>query len=80
LPIALARFATTAKITAINRLPPLRRLVTLMAFMHCLKTSAHDDQFESNSVGQSDAHWDGIKVRSLFSNGSGVSREVHAPF
>ncbi len=39
----LARYAATAKITAINRLPPMRRLATLVAFIHCLKASAHDD-------------------------------------
>jgi hypothetical protein len=43
---ALARYATTAKVTAINRLPPLRRLATLVAFMHCLKASAYDDALD----------------------------------
>jgi len=47
---ALARFATTAKVTAINRLPPLRRLATLVAFMHCLKSSAHDDALDVLSM------------------------------
>ncbi|CAN5271392.1 hypothetical protein BH10PSE19_BH10PSE19_14030 [soil metagenome] len=43
---ALARFAATAKVTAINRLPPVRRLATLVAFMHCLKSTAHDDALD----------------------------------
>lgn len=43
---ALARFASTAKITAISRLPPVRRLATLVAFIHCLEATAHDDVIE----------------------------------
>jgi hypothetical protein len=43
---ALARFATTAKVTAIGRLPPVRRLATLVAFIHCLEATAHDDAIE----------------------------------
>lgn len=42
----LARFAGTAKITAISRLPPLRRLATLAAFIHCLEATAQDDVVE----------------------------------
>ncbi len=38
---ALARFAATAKVTAITRLPAARRLATLIAFMHCLEAAAH---------------------------------------
>lgn len=40
---AIARFTSTAKVTAISRLPPLRRLATLVAFIHCLESKAHDD-------------------------------------
>ena len=43
---SLARFAMTAKITAISRLPPERRLATLIAFIHCLKATAHDDALD----------------------------------
>jgi len=43
---SLARFATTAKVTAITRLPPLRRLATLVAFVHCLEATAQDDVIE----------------------------------
>lgn len=47
---ALARFAATAKVSAINRLPPLRRLATLVAFMHCLKSAAHDDALDAPDI------------------------------
>lgn len=43
---ALARFAHTAKLTAITRLPTERRLATLVAFLHCLEGTAHDDVLE----------------------------------
>jgi hypothetical protein len=43
---SLARFAGTAKVTAISRLPALRRLATLVAFVHCLEATAHDDVIE----------------------------------
>lgn len=43
---SLARFAGTAKVTAISRLPPVRRLATLVAFIHCLEATAHDDVLE----------------------------------
>ena len=43
---SLARFAGTAKVTAISRLPPVRRLATLAAFIHCLEATAHDDVIE----------------------------------
>lgn len=43
---ALARFANTAKVTAINRLPASRRLATLVAFAVSLEASAHDDALE----------------------------------
>ena len=43
---ALARFAGTAKVTAISRLPPVRRLATLVAFVHCLEATAQDDAVE----------------------------------
>jgi TnpA family transposase len=43
---ALARFAGTAKASAILRLPDARRLATLVAFVHCLEASAQDDALE----------------------------------
>ena len=43
---ALARFATTAKVTAIIRLPVDRRLATLVAFIHRLEATAHDEALE----------------------------------
>ena len=43
---SLARFAGTAKVTAIDRLPPIRRLATLVAFIHCLEATAQDDVIE----------------------------------
>lgn len=42
----LARFAGTAKVTAISRLPEERRLATLVAFIHCLEATVHDDVIE----------------------------------
>ena len=43
---SLARFAGTAKVTAIKRLPAIRRLATLAAFVHDLEATAHDDALE----------------------------------
>ena len=43
---ALARFAGAAKASAILRLPVVRRLATLVAFVHCLEASAQDDALE----------------------------------
>ena len=43
---SLARFAGAAKVTAISRLPPVRRLATLVAFIHCLEATALDDVVE----------------------------------
>lgn len=43
---ALARFANTAKVSAINRLPAARRMATLVAFALCLEATAHDDALE----------------------------------
>jgi hypothetical protein len=43
---ALARFAGAAKASAVLRLPHLRRLATLVAFVHCLESTAIDDALE----------------------------------
>lgn len=43
---SLARFAQKSKVTAIARLPLSRRMATLVAFVHCLESSANDDVLE----------------------------------
>ena len=43
---AMARFAGTAKVSAVARLPEARRTATLVAFVHSLEASAHDDALE----------------------------------
>ncbi|MBA3805845.1 MAG: hypothetical protein H0X14_09075 [Acidobacteria bacterium] len=43
---ALARFATTAKASALARLPPERRLATLVAFVMTLEATALDDALD----------------------------------
>lgn len=43
---SLARFAGVAKVTAINRLSPARRMATLGAFIHCLEATAQDDALD----------------------------------
>jgi hypothetical protein len=43
---SLARFAGTAKVTAISHLAPVRRLATLVAFVHCLEATAQDEAIE----------------------------------
>ena len=43
---SLARFASSAKVTAIARLSPPRRLATLVAFVHRLEATALDDVIE----------------------------------
>lgn len=43
---ALARFAGTAKVSAVLRLPNPRRLAALVAFAHCLEATAQDDALE----------------------------------
>lgn len=43
---ALARFAGTAKVSAVARLPDARRIATLVAFVHCLEASAQDDALD----------------------------------
>ncbi len=43
---ALARFANTAKVSAVARLPADRRIATLVAFVHTLEASAQDDALD----------------------------------
>jgi TnpA family transposase len=40
---SLARFAARARATAISRMPPVRRIATLVAFAYCMEATAHDD-------------------------------------
>jgi hypothetical protein len=46
----LARFANTAKITAISRLPLERKMATLVAFAHHLEVSSQDDALDVLSM------------------------------
>ena len=55
---ALARFASTVKVSAIARLPDDRRTATLAAFVHSLEASAHDDALDVL----------GLMLRELFAN------------
>lgn len=43
---ALARFASTVRVSAVARLPEARRIATLAAFVHCLEASAQDDALD----------------------------------
>lgn len=43
---ALARYASTAKTTALQRLPGKRKLATLVAFSCCMEATAQDDALE----------------------------------
>ncbi|ENE3095013.1 hypothetical protein ABNA37_004837, partial [Shigella flexneri] len=43
---AMARYASTAKITALQRLPEKRKLATLVAFSCCMEATAQDDALE----------------------------------
>jgi len=43
---ALARYASTAKTTALQRLPEKRKLATLVAFSCCMEATAQDDTLE----------------------------------
>jgi hypothetical protein len=59
---ALARFAGAAKARAILRLPALRRMATLVAFVHCLEASALDDALEVLEVILRDLFGDAVKA------------------
>jgi TnpA family transposase len=59
---ALARFAGTAKVTAISRLPPVRRLATLVAFVHCLEATAQDDVVEVLDILLHELFGDAVKA------------------
>jgi TnpA family transposase len=59
---ALARFAGTAKVSAVLRLPNPRRLATLVAFAHCLEATAYDDALEVLEALLSDLFGDAVKA------------------
>ena len=59
---ALARFAGAAKAKAILRLPELRRLATLVSFVHCLEASAQDDALEVLEVILRELFGDAVKA------------------
>ncbi len=63
---SLARFASTARVTALNRLPPERRLATLVAFAHCLEATAQDEALEVLE----------LLLRGLFSEAEKVQRKA----
>ena len=44
--LELARFAATAKVSALERLAPERRMATLVAFVHTLEATAQDDALD----------------------------------
>jgi hypothetical protein len=59
---ALARFAGTAKVSAVLRLPNQRRLATLVAFVYCLEATAQDDALEVLEALLRDLFGDAIKA------------------
>ena len=59
---ALARFAGTAKVSTLLRLPNPRRLATLVTFVHCLEASAQDDGLEVLEVLLRELFGDAIKA------------------
>ena len=61
-----ARFANTAKVTAINRLPASRRMATLVAFALCTEATAHDDALEVPEA----------LLRDLFSNAEKADKKA----
>ena len=44
--LELARFAATAKVSALERLAPERRMATWVAFVHTLEATAQDDALD----------------------------------
>lgn len=63
---ALARFANTAKVSAVARLPEIRRVATLVAFVHSLQASAQDDAIDVLDA----------LLRELFNNAERVNRKA----
>lgn len=63
---SLARFANTAKVTALARLRPERRIATLAAFVHCLEATAQDEALEVLEM----------LLRNLFSTAEKAQRKV----
>jgi hypothetical protein len=69
--LELARFAMTAKVTAIERLPLDRRAATLAAFVYTLEATAQDDALELFEVllaelfGEATATYEQARLRTL---------------
>jgi hypothetical protein len=63
---ALSRFANTVKVSAVARLPDARRVATLVAFIHSLEASAHDDALDVLA----------ILLRDLFAKAEQADRRV----
>ena len=63
---ALARFANTVKVSAVARLPDARRIATLVAFVHSLEASTHDDALDVLDV----------LLRDLFNRAQQADRKV----
>ena len=59
---ALARFAGAAKASAILRLPVVRRVATLVAFVHCLEATTQDDALEVLEVILRELFGDAVKA------------------
>lgn len=62
----LARFASTSKVTAISRLANIRRLATLVAFVHSLEAVAQDDALDVLDM----------LLRNLFGNAEQANRKA----
>lgn len=58
----LARFAASAKVSVIKRLPPARRLATLVAFVQSLEATAQDDALEILEILLRDLFSDAVKA------------------
>ncbi|MFA7061891.1 MAG: hypothetical protein WC156_13875 [Pedobacter sp.] len=67
LPVSIVhRICGTSKVSAILRLPNPRRLATLVAFVHCLESTAQDDALEVLEA----------LLRELFSNAVKADKKV----
>lgn len=62
---SLARFAATAQVSTILRLPAARRLATLVAFVHSLEATAQDDTLEILEMLLRDLFGDALKAERI---------------
>jgi TnpA family transposase len=58
----LARFAASAKVSVIKRLPPARRLATLIAFLQSLEATAQDDALDVLDIVLHDLFAEAVKA------------------